>query len=169
MCCCLLPRAPDPGWRALTKGCCMAFPPRFLASVCCVSPVPQSLLSCPTATSSSARDGKRRCGGHPTPTPATICFSFDSWFSGFPAHSSSQSRKACAFRFYSCLVAGGRLRWRGRGQGVQRATESRQPHQEEVGKREYIPTADGSYRVSGDFLGAPPVCPAFSASLWANL
>lgn len=53
--------------------------------------------------------------------------------------------------------------------GVQRATESRQLHQEEVGKREYIPTADGSYSVSGDFLGAPPVCPAFSASLWANL
>lgn len=75
----------------------------------------------------------------------------------------------CAFRFHSCLVSWWEVVLARPRPGVQRATESRQLHQEEVEKRESISTADGSYRVSGDFLGAPPVCPAFSASLWANL
>lgn len=124
MCCCLLPRAPDPGRRALTKGCCMALPPRFLASVCRASSVPQSLLSCPTATTPPPRvlpeTGREGVGPTPPPLQPTLCFSFDSWFSGFTADSLQPEQEG------TCLVpsgftrvwsAGGRLCWRGRGRG----------------------------------------------------
>lgn len=49
--------------------------------------------------------GREGVGTAPPPLQPTICFSFDSWFSGFTADSLQQSRKACVFRFHSCLVS----------------------------------------------------------------
>lgn len=99
-------------WRFLHASSPASAVPLLSPSPC--SPVP------PPPPRVLPETGREGVGPTPPPLQPTLCFSFDSWFSGFTADSLQPEQEG------TCLVpsgftrvwsAGGRLCWRGRGRG----------------------------------------------------